>query len=462
VDPEPTYLLGPQRVRKIRVQRAVPRLTDRYLAGLTVESGRKDRLVFDTTCPGLGVRVTAKGTRNFIAQWTDPVTRRKVREPLGVWGNLTIDQAREAVRVRLGAVAKGIDPKAERLRRWAEAERERAETTLTFEALVEEWKLLHLAHRRPRYAAEAERAIRRGLTGLLKRPAARISRTDAVNALDQIVKAGKPIIAGRTMAYARACFAWGKRRSKVPDNPFAGLPISASATERERTLSDAEITEVWAGANTLSYPFGPFYKLMILTLQRREEVAGMRWSEVSEDMGQWTLPGVRMKNGKQHVVHLSEAARAVLRSIPRIEGCDLVFTTTAGRLSAADNTEPNRKRSREPTPISGFSRGKRYLDAAIVKARVESGAELGQKPEVVTPWRVHDLRRTGVTTLAALGFDSIVVDKLLAHQPSKLRGVAGIYQRHDFARERAAALDAWAAYITGERSGSVISLARAG
>ena len=127
----------------------MPKLTDRFLAGLTVEGDRKDRLVFDTACPGLGVRVTAKGTRSFIAQWTDPVTHRKVREPLGVWGNLTIDQAREAARVRLGAVAKGIDPKAERLRRRAEAERERAETALTFEALVEEWKTLHLAHRRP-------------------------------------------------------------------------------------------------------------------------------------------------------------------------------------------------------------------------------------------------------------------------------------------------------------------------
>ena len=212
--------------------------------------------------------------------------------------------------MRLGAVAKGIDPKAERLRRRAEAERERAETALTFDALIEEWKALHLAHRRPRYAAEAERAIRCGLPGLLKRPAARISRTDAVNALDQIVKAGKAITAGRTMAYARACFAWGKRRGKVPENPFAELPISAGATERERVLSDAEIAEVWAAADTFSYPFGPFYKLLILTLQRREEVAGMRWSEISHDLTRWTLPGVRMKNGKPHTVHLSEAVRA--------------------------------------------------------------------------------------------------------------------------------------------------------
>src|ERR1700692_4977407 len=95
----------------------MPKLTDNLLLTLTVQNGRKDRLVFDTVSPGLGVRVTAKGTRTFLAQWTDPATRRKVREPLGVWGGITIEQAREAARARLGAVARGIDPTAERLRR---------------------------------------------------------------------------------------------------------------------------------------------------------------------------------------------------------------------------------------------------------------------------------------------------------------------------------------------------------
>jgi len=78
----------------------------------------------------------------------------------------------------------------------------------------------------------------------------------------------------------------------------------------------------------------------------------------------------------------------------------------------------------------------------------------------MTAWRAHDLRRTGVTTLAALGFDSIVVDKLLAHQPAKLRGVAGIYQRHEFLRERAAALDSWAAHVIGQSADNVEPLRR--
>jgi integrase len=190
----------------------------------------------------------------------------------------------------------------------------------------------------------------------------------------------------------------------------------------------------------LGYPFGPFFQLAILTLQRREEVAAMRWSEISDDMSQWTIPGSRMKNGKPHDVHLAEPARAVLREIPRLDGCDFVFSTTG------------------VSPISGFSRGKAGLDAAITAARKENGSV----KSAPTPWWLHDLRRTGVSTLAGLGFDSIVADMLLAHKPTKLSGVAAVYQRHDFRVERARALDAWASHVVnGNRTNNILALRKA-
>jgi integrase len=237
-------------------------------------------------------------------------------------------------------------------------------------------------------------------------------------------------MASRTLAYARACFSWAEKRQKVPFNPFEGLPASPATAARDRVLTDAELGWVWATADGLAYPWGPFFKLAILTLQRREEVAGMRWSEISSDLWLWTVPGGRMKNGKPHDVHLSESARAVLGTVPRLEGCDFVFSPT-GR-----------------TPISGFSKAKAALDAAMAQTQAGAAGRLGPKPGApLAPWRLHDLRRTGVSTLARLGFDSIVADKLLAHQPTKLVGVAAVYQRHDFANERARALDAWAAHV---------------
>src|SRR5262249_30202214 len=92
------------RIRSAGLEAFVPKFTDRFLAGFRAGGGAKDRLAFDLACPGWGARPTPKGSRIFIAQWTDPATRRKIREPIGVWGNITIDQAREAVRARLGAV----------------------------------------------------------------------------------------------------------------------------------------------------------------------------------------------------------------------------------------------------------------------------------------------------------------------------------------------------------------------
>ena len=142
--------------------------------------------------------------------------------------------------------------------------------------------------------------------------------------------------------------------------------------------------------------------------ERRAEVAGMRWSEIADDLGQWlTLPGARMKGGRPHDVQVQIFPRPrapISRTIPRVDGCDFVFSTT-GR-----------------TPISGISKAKITLDAAIVRSRTAAVEKASPKPAGLTPWRLHDLRRTGVPVLARLGFDSIVADKLLAHQPAKRSG----------------------------------------
>jgi integrase len=405
--------------------------TDRALSALTLDHGRKDRMIFDAACPGLGLRLTSAGSKVFIVQWTDPATKRKVREKLGVWGGITIEQARSAARARLGEVAKGVNPRAERLRQKEQAERDRMDATLTFDVLINEWAALHLAGRSENYRNEAQRAIRFAFAAMLKRPAARITRADAVNVLDGLVKDGKAAMAAGTLAYARAAFGWAQKRGKVPSNPFQGLPIGAGSKSRDRVLTDAELAAFWTATADMPFPWGPFYRLAALTLQRREEIAGMRWSEISDDFSTWTIPGTRMKNAKPHDVHLPEPARVILRSLPRVAECDLIFSTTGA------------------TPVSGFSKAKITLDRAMAAVQSAADGRTGRKQSGLAPWRLHDLRRTGVSTLARLGFDSIVADKLLAHQPAKLYGVAAVYQRHNFAVERARALESWAAHLAG-------------
>jgi len=128
-----------------------------------------------------------------------------------------------------------------------------------------------------------------------------------------------------------------------------------------------------------------------------------------------------MKRGQAHIVALSDAAREALQAVKRIKGRDLVFTTTG------------------TTPVAGFSKMKAALDKAAG----------------VNDWRLHDIRRTGVSALAAMGFNPVVADKLLAHQPSTLHGAARTYQRHDFAVERARALESWATHVQASATPAV-------
>src|SRR5437868_1279332 len=131
----------------------------------------------------------------------------------------------------------------------------------------------------------------------------------------------------------------------------------------------------------------------------------------------WAEWNLIVKGDKSHIVYLPEPARDILRRIPRIDGCDLVFTTTG------------------KTPISGFSGAKELLLDSMAKARPTT-AKTSDRTSKLAPWWLHDFRRTGASVLAKLGFDPVVIDKILSHKPQKLRGVAGIYQRYDYAREQ--------------------------
>jgi len=181
-------------------------------------------------------------------------------------------------------------------------------------------------------------------------------------------------------------------------------------------LDDSELARVLNAAKSMGYPFGPFVELLMLTAQPEDEIAGMRWSEI--DGQKWTIPGHRSKNGKDHLVHLSAPALAVLAELPRDDQVDLVFTTTG------------------TTPISGFSKAKEKIDRI-------SG---------VRGWRFHDIRRTVTTGLANLGHSPHVADKILNHRSGAISGVAAVYQKAEFKVERENALTDWGNYILGLRA----------
>jgi integrase len=411
----------------------MPKLTERFISEVKPNEGQKDRLVFDSEVKGLGLRATASGSKVFLCQWQDKATGRKVREVLGAWGSITLEQARDAARVRLGRLAQGFDPRAEleakreadKAKR-ADAARAKEEAAFTMERLIEDWAKLHLAKKAPRYSTEAERALRVAFAAHLAKPAGALTHSVVQDVLDAIATDGRAAMASRTLAYGRACYGWAVKRRRLAMNPFAGLPaVEGGNPERDRVLTDAEIGAIWRAAGDIGAPFGPITRLLLLTAQRREEVAGMRWSEISADLTTWTLPGERTKNGKTHIVQLAEPARAVLASVRRIEGVDLVFTTTG------------------KTAPSGFSKAKLALDAAMAREAVAAGEAAPTGPG----WRFHDCRRSAVTWLAESGFGLHVADRLLNHVSGVVKGAGKVYQQGQFLAEREAALMAWGRHV---------------
>jgi integrase len=425
------------------------KLTERKIEQLSPEAGRKDRLVFDDAQRGLAVRVTASGGRTYLCQYT--IHGHKWRVPLGACSAVSLAKAREATAALMGDVAKGRNPAAERKAAAAAERARRARDRLTLRVLIEDWKRIHLAGRRPSYGAEAVRALHYAFADYLDGPAEDLDRAAVVRALDalarrrkrkDLVGAGKAkgaAIIGRTAAYGRAAFAWAIKRGSVAANPFAALPIAKGAAKRERVLSDAEVAQIWQAAGEVSEPFGPIIRLLILTGQRRGEVAGMTWGELSDDLTIWSLPGERTKNGIAHNVPLGAPTRSLLKAFERKEPGhhtdQLVFPGISG------------------TPFAGWSKAKVALDKAIMGRRAKAAQSGGKPPAPLTPWNVHDLRRTVATGLQRLGVRLEVTEAVLNHISGSRGGIAGVYQRHDWAAEKRAALDAWANHILSIVSG---------
>jgi integrase len=227
------------------------------------------------------------------------------------------------------------------------------------------------------------------------------------------VDGGNPIAANRTLAAVRKLFNWAEGRYGLASNPCNRVEMPGTETARDRVLTDKELKAVWRSAAKLGGSFGPVVHLLILTGQRRNEVAGMEWRELDIPNRLWKLPRGRVKNDSGHEVPLSTQALEVIAGVPRIHGRQLLFSTTG------------------ITAVSGFS-----------KAKIEIDEVAG-----VEDWTLHDLRRTMASGMARLGVSLPVIEKILNHSSGSFRGVVGVYQRHSSADEKRAALDLWAAHV---------------
>ena len=384
------------------------KLTQRRIETLECPAGAKDALVFDDEQRGLGVRVTTRGGKSYVAQYTFAGSKRRV--PLGSCSAISLAAAREAVRAILGDAARGVDTAMGR-----KAKLKAAADVVTLAEMIDGWDKLHLSARRANYSRAATRALRRAFARHLDRAAVSLDRAAVVRVLDGLSKDDKTAMAGALARYGSALYGWAIRRGTLSENPFERVPV-APTVRRERVVSDDEINWIWAGTEGPG-AFNGIVRALLLTGQRREEVAGMTWDEIAPDLSVWTIPASRAKNGVAHMVPLSPQAQTVLRAAPRVkreaDGLrDLVFPG-------------------EPGVFSGWSKSKARLDG-------RSG---------VSGWTLHDLRRTTATGLQKLGVRLEVTESVLNHVSGSRAGIVGVYQRHEWAEEKRAALNAWGEHM---------------
>jgi integrase len=240
--------------------------------------------------------------------------------------------------------------------------------------------------------------------------------------------AGQKAMARALLGAVRPFFKWCVAESLITVSPLATYSDAPGAVaQRERTLDDAEVKTLWQATEAPTL-WNSFYRLLLLTAQRREEVAGIRRTELDLDACLWTIPGERTKNGKEHIVHLSPLALAEIARCPT-EG-PYLFPSTPAIAGAPTPKKPT---------ISGYSKAKTALDK-----------RMGNIPE----WNIHDLRRTAATWMDGAGFETNIIEWVLNHISGTRGGLIGTYQRHPHLVERKLAIEAWnkhMAELTGQQ-----------
>jgi integrase len=263
---------------------------------------------------------------------------------------------------------------------------------------------------RNRHWHEVERILKRELAPWLDRPIQSITRRDVLDRLDAIADRA-PVRANRVLAWTRRLFGWALERDIISASPVAGIRAPTREVARDRVLESAELAAVWRASEALQWPFRQIVQLLAVTAARKGEVVNMRWQDLDLERRLWVVPREMTKAGRLHEVPLSDLAMEIIEGLPRV-GDGLVF--------------PARKAG-SANPVSGFSK---------IKTRLDQMSE-------VDNWRVHDLRRTAASGMARLGHPPHVVAAVLNHSPGSTMGITAVYNRHRYADEKRAALDAW-------------------
>jgi integrase len=364
-------------------------LTDRFCATAKARDGEAQTDYFDTQVSGLALRVSQWDRKSWTLHYSLAGTRKRLT--FGSYPSLSLAGARTRADEAKAVIAKGHVPSFA--------------ATETLQYVCE----LYLAREgdKLRNVKWRKGVLDRHVYPTLgARPIGEIRRSEIVRLLDRIEEGSGPAMATQTLALVRKVMNWHATRSDDFLSPVVRGMARTNRSERarERILTDDELRKVWATNGSI---FSQYVRFLLLTAARRNEAAQMTWAELQGS--DWTLPAPRNKTGVDLVRPLSRQAQAILKALPKTEG--FIWSTNGGAKA-----------------IAGFTQFKHRFDAA-------SGTK---------GWTLHDLRRTARSLMSRAGVPSDHAERCLGHV---IGGVRGVYDRHEYHREKARAFEMLAAEI---------------
>lgn len=364
-------------------------LTDLQVRKLKApETGQRTH--FDPGMKNFGIRISQGGTKTFIVLLGNERRRRS----LGRYPDISLADARIKAKEAQVSFAK----EAEALQAPA--------SDISFDAARQQFLMDSQRRNKPSTTAEYRRLLEKYFA--FKGKLIGITKTDVVAAIEALKRTSSEqkhaFVAIRTMMN------WCVKRGLLEHSPVP--PISFPVVSRERILNDDELRAVWFRASKYGYPYGSIVQLLILTGQRRGEIAGLKWNWIGET--EITLPSGFTKNRRSHVFPISPMVMDILERLPESNG--LLFPA----------------RGHTDRPFSGWSKSKPKFDKEIE----------------VEGYTLHDLRRTFSSNMARLGTPIHVTEKLLNHVSGTVSGVAAVYNRYSYQDEMRSALHLHDQFIT--------------
>ncbi|RWQ83465.1 MAG: DUF4102 domain-containing protein [Mesorhizobium sp.] len=410
------------------------KLDDKIAASLSLPDGKTDFIEWDATLPAFGVRIREGGSRTWIVQYA--IKGKQRRMSLGRVAGMKCVKARDMAGDVLANVRLGKDPQGEKI------EARQRPKTLTAGEVIKLYLKRQESRLKPRSYSEQKRHLETVWKPLHSHQIDTITRNEIARQLTKL-KAVNVFMADHARVDLSSMFNWAMKEGLCGDletNPVfhTHRPLTEPVSRDRVLITDkgdpAELREVWNAL--LDDDFGRFVKLLLLTAQRRTEIADLRWTEIDMDEKDplIDLPASRMKNGLPHEVPLTDAALAVLPE--RREGRDHLFGRGGGGFS-------------------GFSKAKRELDQRILSARLKIDPEAKPMPR----WTLHDLRRTASTIMHddELNIEPRHVEAVLAHVGHKA-GVAGTYNKAKYRKPKRRALTLWSEYVLSAVEGKAAKI----